>query len=94
MFAYEQSFLCLAYHCDIWCEGASYLYTQSKLFPQVMDTTEQALNLKKNAEKEAGDLYERAINMFMKNNILIYLVYAELEEVRFSFYKVNLAEFW
>ncbi len=28
LFAYEQAFLCLAYHCDIWHEAACYLHKQ------------------------------------------------------------------
>ena len=71
MYAYEQSFLCLAYHCDFWHEAASYLYNQSKLGIEGYDEIQNA----------AGNLYERAVNTFMKNNVLIHLSYADFEEV-------------
>lgn len=80
MFAYEQSFLCLAYHCDIWHEAATYLYTQSKLLAQNEDAMDISL------PSEAGNLYEKALNTFMRNNQLIYLAYAELEEVLMEFF--------
>ena len=70
MYAYEQSFLCLAYHCDFWHEAASYLFDQSKL-----------LEGNHEIQNAANGLYERAINTFMKNNILIHLSYADFEEV-------------
>ncbi len=82
MFAYEQSFLCLAYHCDIWHEAACYLYKQSKLF-ESNDKQSEQINLRQLIENEASFLYERAINSFMKNNTLIYLAYADFEEVIF-----------
>ena len=31
LYAYEQSFLCLAYHPDFWHEAAYYIFNQSKL---------------------------------------------------------------
>ncbi len=81
LFAYEQSFLCLAYHCDMWHEAASYLYGQSRVFAVV--DGDKAVELKKWTEHESGRLYERAIGSFMASNALIYLAYAELEEVGF-----------
>ncbi len=79
IFAYEQSFLCLAYHCDMWHEAASYLYGQSRVFAAVGG--EKAAEWRKWTEEEACRLYERAVGSFMKSNALIYLAYAELEEV-------------
>ncbi len=84
MFAYEQSFLCLAYHCDIWHEAACYLLEQSKSCATEASSLEppgKALYLKELYENAAGDLYERATRTFMKNNALINLAYADFEEV-------------
>ena len=78
MFAYEQAFMCMAYHCDVWYEAANFLYQQTKLSDESVEP-----ELKRNAEREASHLYERAINSFMKNNGLIYLSYADFEEVRY-----------
>ena len=71
MFAYEQSFLCLAYHPDIWYEAANFLHEQSKQFKQE-NKNEDAEKYAKNAE----ELYERAITDFMQNNLLLNLAYA------------------
>lgn len=88
MFAYEQSFLCLAYHCDIWHEAASYLYEKSKLMTEEsMGISTELQNLIKSAEISAGELYDRAINTFMANNVLIYLAYADFEESLGNFQK-------
>lgn len=77
MFAYEQAFLCMGYHCDIWYEAANFLFLQTKLCNESAEAS-----FKKNAEEEASRLYNRAINSFMKHNSLIYLSYADFEEVR------------
>lgn len=86
MFAYEQSFLCLAYHCDIWYEAANYLQTQSKKFPQISEIS-TGENLRSFYEIETANLYERAISSFMKNNVLIHLAYANFEELRSNYQK-------
>ena len=83
LFAYEQSFLCLAYHCDIWHEAACYIYKQSDKYFAESFQTQDDLYLKESNQNAAACLYERAINTFMKNNILINLAYADFEEVSY-----------
>jgi hypothetical protein len=80
MFAYEQSFSCLGYHCDIWHEAACFLYNFYRNKPN-------AEQLQKEAEHEASYLYERAINTYMRNNLLIHLVYSDFEEIRGCYQK-------
>lgn len=81
IFAYEQSFLCLAYHCDIWHEAACYLHSQKKVLAEnSIMSDDEICEITENA---ASDLYERAINSFMKNNMLMYLAYADFEEVQY-----------
>lgn len=77
MFAYEQSFLCLAYHPDIWLEAAAFLIEQSKSFLEAGIETES-----NKCADDAARLYDRATNTFMKHNTLLYLVYADFEENR------------
>lgn len=85
MFAYEQSFLCLAYNFDIWYEAASYLCQQKEtlLKKSTGDRSQQLSEEEINdlTENAAANLFNRAINSFMKTNQLIHLVYAEFEEV-------------
>lgn len=76
MFAYEQSFLCLAYHPDIWFEAANFLHQEGKAFLKIGKEAE-ANRLYCETEK----LYERAIETFMKDNLLIYFTFADFQEV-------------
>jgi cleavage stimulation factor subunit 3 len=76
MFAYEQCLLSLSYHPDIWYDAANYLHQMS------INLAEKGnVALSKQFADEASNLYERAINSFMKNNMLIYFAYADFEEV-------------
>ena len=96
MFAYEQSFLCLAYHCDLWYEATAYLCKNSNRFltytlPAAAKEAEQQQEqqqqqptsdeLDEMNESAASCLFERAATTFMKNNILIHLAFADFEEV-------------
>jgi cleavage stimulation factor subunit 3 len=78
MFAYEQAFLCLAYHPDIWFEAANFLNKESQEYLKVNKETDA-----KRLINETENLYERAINTFMKDNTLIYFAYADFQEVIF-----------
>jgi cleavage stimulation factor subunit 3 len=83
MFAYEQSFSCLGYHCDLWYEAGAYLHRQS----QYLSEDQNNSNLQKEIEAETGYLYERAVNTYMRNNLLIHLIYADFKELRGDFKK-------
>lgn len=76
MFAYEQSLLSMATHPDIYYEAANYLQQMSSIMAEKCDAV-----LSKHYANEAINLYERAINGFMKNNLLIYFAYCDFEEV-------------
>jgi cleavage stimulation factor subunit 3 len=90
LFAYEQSFLCLAYHCDIWHEAACYLHKQcNKQFEDRTNLSQKELYLKQMNDEAASCLYERSINTFMRNNILINLAYADFEESRKNYGKCH-----
>jgi cleavage stimulation factor subunit 3 len=78
MFAYEQAFLCLAYHPDIWFEAANFLNKESQEYLKLDKETDA-----KRLINEAENLYERAINTFMKDNTLVYFAYADFQEVIF-----------
>jgi cleavage stimulation factor subunit 3 len=84
IFAYEQSFLCLAYNFEIWFEAACYLTNQKEILKEklTMATDEASTQLIEDLTHNAASLlYERAINSFMKNNSLIHLAFADFEEV-------------
>ena len=85
MFAYEQSFLSLGYHCDIWQEAANYLINIDKTYPKLNQSDKEFLEMTKNNTEY---LYERALNSFMKNNTLLNLIYADYQESRSNFQKV------
>lgn len=81
MFAYEQSFLCLAYNFDFWIEAVNYLNSQKEILLNKMDNQLSEEDINDLTENAAATLLDRAINSYMKNNQLIYLVYANFEEV-------------
>lgn len=78
MYAYDQCLSCMSYHFDIWLEAANYLINLSK--------TEgiKESDLQKIIETQVAKIYEKALNSFMANNTLIYLAYANFEEVTYS----------
>lgn len=76
MFAYEQCLLCMATHPDIYFEETAYLQHMSYLMAEKCDAA-----MSKHYAAEAINLYERAINTFMKHNMLIYFAYCDFEEV-------------
>ena len=76
--------MCLAYHADFWYEASCYLSNQSKLLGNSNESTntdETLTRLKEITEIAACKLYERSLETFMKDNMLIYLAYADFEEV-------------
>ena len=80
MFAYEQCFLCLGLHPDVWIEAATFLEDSSKML------NERGSNVAgKMFAEEASGIYERALSMGLKNCLLIYFAYADMEEVRSVF---------
>ncbi|CAF1033907.1 unnamed protein product [Brachionus calyciflorus] len=86
IFAYEQSFLCMAYHSDLWHEAACYLINQKESLKQLGTLSDQVIL--EVTETAAVSLYERAINSFMKNNSLTHLAYTDFEESRGNIKKV------
>jgi cleavage stimulation factor subunit 3 len=85
MFAYEQSFLCLAYHPDIWFEAANFLNQESKILMKLNNDIEA-----KKLYIETEKLFDRAIDTFMKDNLLLYFAYADYEEVFLSIYEIKI----
>lgn len=77
MYAYEQCLLSLANHPDIYFEVTSYLQNISTLMEEKSDAV-----LSKFYANEAINIYERAINGFMRKNPLIYFAYCDFEEVK------------
>ena len=78
--------LCLAYHPDFWYEASSYLHKKSKEIGEANREKipeESQLKLKEITENAAGNLYERSLKSFMKDNMLIHFAYADFEEVCF-----------
>lgn len=91
LYAYEQSLLCLAYHPDFWHEASSYLYKKSKQLGESnkeKNSEENQLKLKEITENAAGNLYERSLKSFMKDNMLIHFAYADFEEVIYFYWGV------
>jgi cleavage stimulation factor subunit 3 len=84
MFGYEQCLLVLSYHPDIWFEAANYLQETSAMLAE-----KSIVALSKQFAEEVSSLYERAINSFMKNNMLIYFSYADFEESRLNYDKAK-----
>ncbi|XP_076344478.1 cleavage stimulation factor subunit su(f) isoform X2 [Tachypleus tridentatus] len=84
MFAYEQCFLCLGHHPDMWYESALFLEQSSKLLTEKGD-----LNAGKMFSDEAAAIYERAITTLLKTNQLLYFAYADFEEGRMRHEKVH-----
>ncbi|CAF0768409.1 unnamed protein product [Brachionus calyciflorus] len=82
MYAYEQCLLSLATHPDIYFEATSYLQQMSSIMEEKCDAV-----LAKFYANEAVNLYERAIESFMKKNALIYFAYCDFEESRLNYSK-------
>jgi cleavage stimulation factor subunit 3 len=76
MFAYEQWLLAMPNHPDIYYEAASYLQQMSSLMAERCDAV-----LCKYYANEATNLYERAIQTFMRTNLLTYFAFCDFEEV-------------
>ena len=76
MYAYDQCLLPMCYHPDIYYEAAAYLQQMSSLMAEKSDTA-----MSRHYSNECVNLYEKAINSFMKHNQLIYFAYCDFEEV-------------
>ncbi|CAF1144036.1 unnamed protein product [Adineta ricciae] len=77
--AYEQCLLCLGYHADLWYEVCAYLEQVSRTYSERGDAL-----LAKRFLDEAATLYERAIQTYMRSNMLIHFAYADFEEHRLN----------
>jgi cleavage stimulation factor subunit 3 len=75
--AYEQCLLCLGYHVDLWYEACAYLEQTSRIYAERGDVQQAKRYL-----DDASTLYERAIQTYMRSNMLIHFAYADLEENR------------
>ena len=82
--AYEQALLCLGYHVDLWYEACAYLEQTSRLNSERGDA-----QLAKRFLDEAATLYERAIQTYMRSNMLIHFAYADVEEHRLNIDKAR-----
>ena len=76
MFAYDQCLLNMGTHPDIHYEAATYLQQMSLLMAEKCDAM-----MSRHYANECIGLYEKAINSFMKHNMLIYFAYCDYEEV-------------
>lgn len=74
MFAYEQCLLSLATHPDVYYDATSYLQQMSSIMDEKCDAV-----LSKHYASEAVNLYERAIEHFMKKICLFTLPTAILK---------------
>ncbi|CAG0913045.1 unnamed protein product [Notodromas monacha] len=77
MFAYEQCLLCLWHHPDVWYEAASFLESASRVLHEKGDA-KAGISL----SREAGRMFERAVQGPMNKNLLLYFTYADFEESR------------
>jgi len=82
--AYEQCLLCLGYHTDLWYEACAYLEQISRQYSEKGDA-----HLSKRFLDEASTLYERAIQTYMRSNMLIHFAYADFEEQRLNIDKAR-----
>ncbi|CAF0946428.1 unnamed protein product [Rotaria sordida] len=81
---YEQCLLCLGYHADLWYEACAYLEQTSRTYSERGDA-----HLTKRFLDEASTLYERAIQTYMRSNMLIHFAYADFEEYRLNIDKAR-----
>ncbi|KAF6206641.1 hypothetical protein GE061_017877 [Apolygus lucorum] len=84
MFAFEQCLLCLGHHADVWYEAAQFLDYSSKLLTEKGDVTSAKL-----FNDEAGNMFDRATNTVLQNNMLLHFAYADFEEGRLKYEKVH-----
>ncbi|CAF3540845.1 unnamed protein product [Rotaria sordida] len=82
--AYEQCLLCLGYHADLWYEVCAYLEQTSHGYSERGDA-----QLSKRFLDDAAILYERAIQTYMRSNMLIHFAYADFEEQRLNIDKAR-----
>jgi cleavage stimulation factor subunit 3 len=82
--AYEQCLLCHGYHPDLWYEACAYLEQISRQYSERGDA-----HLSKRFLDETSNLYERAIQTYMRSNMLIHFAYADFEEYRLNFDKAR-----
>lgn len=84
IYAYDQCLLYMGTHPDIHYEAASYLQQMSLLMAEKCDAM-----MSRHYANECINLYEKAINSFMKHNMLIYFAYCDYEESRLNYNKVK-----
>ena len=82
--AYEQSLLCFGYHVDLWFEICSYLEQTSRFYAEHGD-----IHMSKRFLDDTAHFYERAIQTFMRSNMLIHFAYADFEEARLNIDKAR-----
>ena len=86
IYAFEQSFLSFSFHCDFWLQATSFLGRELRKYEKECAETTNGISdeMRRLADfvaDTASKMYERAINTHVKNNPLIYLCYADFEEV-------------
>ncbi|CAF4541123.1 unnamed protein product, partial [Rotaria sp. Silwood2] len=82
--AYEQCLLCLGYHADLWYEACAYLDQTSREYSEKGDA-----QLAKRFLDDAAILYERALQTYMRSNMLIHFAYTDFEEQRLNIDKAR-----
>ncbi|CAF4257525.1 unnamed protein product, partial [Rotaria sp. Silwood2] len=82
--AYEQCLLCLGYHADLWYEACAYLDQTSREYSEKGDA-----QLAKRFLDDAAILYERALQTYMRSNMLIHFAYTDFEEQRLNLDKAR-----
>ena len=81
----------MAYHADFWYEAISFLFKASKevcTSIEDVNSEEKEIQLKLREEMESATeaLFKRALETFMKANMLLHFAYADFEEVNFIFF--------
>ncbi|EDV26461.1 uncharacterized protein TRIADDRAFT_21977, partial [Trichoplax adhaerens] len=84
MFAYEQCLLVMGHHADVWNEAALFLESMSKVLSEKGD-----MQLGRELSQEAANVYQRAVDGLLKNNMLLYFAFADFEESRMQYEKCH-----
>ncbi|CDW56910.1 cleavage stimulation factor subunit 3 [Trichuris trichiura] len=84
VFAFEQALLCLGFHSDLWYEASLYMQDASRRLLEKGDT-----KFSNHLVNYTTALFERAIGFVWKNNVLLHFAYADYEEERMRFDKVQ-----
>ncbi|KAL7670462.1 hypothetical protein ACOME3_005397 [Neoechinorhynchus agilis] len=80
VYAYEQCILCIGHRPDIWYEAVEYMCGVGRQLLREGDSVNS-----RQIYKEAGGLFDRAIETFMRDNRLIHFAFADFQELRLDY---------